>query len=64
MSFTHTKACFLIKRKKKSHVNILVKARAKVFRYFSAHEGDFLNRILICLYCSKYNEINIRHSDV
>ena len=25
--------------------------------------GDFLKRILTCLYCIKYNKTDIRHSD-
>ena len=36
----------------------------KIFRYITAYGGKCLKPILTYLDCTKYNEINISHSDL
>ena len=36
----------------------------KFFLYIAANEGKFSNRILTCLHCTKYNEINVCHLNI
>ena len=41
-----------------------MQVHTKVFRCIKVYERKYLKSILTNLYCTKYNEIDIRHSDV
>ena len=36
----------------------------KIFRYITVNGGKYFKRILTYLYCTKYNEIKLRHSNI